>query len=208
MASQLSGWLELLTLPTESRQQRPSREGGRGLAHPELCCQICLCLFWFLCTTWKQMCSPPAALSLIFTGWGGGGGDGRGVCVCECVCVCVYVYVCVYVCTCLCVCVRVHAQSLQSCPTPCDPMDWSPQAPLSVGFSRQEYWSGLPSPPPGDLPNPWIEHRSPALQVDSLPSELPGKPKNTGLSVLQGIFLTQGSNQGLLHCRQILYQLS
>ena len=49
--------------------------------------------------------------------------------------------------------------------------------PLSMGFSRQEYWSGLPFPSPGDLPNPGIEPRSPALQVDSLPSELPGKPK-------------------------------
>ena len=43
------------------------------------------------------------------------------------------------------------------------------QAPPSMGFSRQEYWSGLTSPPPGDLPNPGIEPRSPALQVDSLP---------------------------------------
>ena len=42
------------------------------------------------------------------------------------------------------------------------------QAPLSMGFSRQEYWSGLLCPPPGDLPNPGIKHRSPALQVDSL----------------------------------------
>ena len=50
------------------------------------------------------------------------------------------------------------------------------QAPLCMGFSRQEYWSGLPCPPPGDLPNPGIKHRSPALQVDSLPSEPPGKP--------------------------------
>ena len=47
------------------------------------------------------------------------------------------------------------------------------------GFSRQEYWSGLPCPPPGDLPNPGTELRSPALQTDSLPSKLPGKPKNT-----------------------------
>ncbi|MES7760928.1 hypothetical protein U6J64_12300, partial [Cutibacterium acnes] len=63
----------------------------------------------------------------------------------------------------------------------------------------------------GDLPNPGIEPRSPTLQADSLPSEPPGKPKNTGvgsLSLLQGIFLTQESNWGLLHCRQILYQLS
>ena len=45
------------------------------------------------------------------------------------------------------------------------------------GFSRQEYWSGLPCPPPGDLPNTGIEPRSPTLQVDSLPSKLPEKPK-------------------------------
>ena len=59
--------------------------------------------------------------------------------------------------------------------------------------------------------NPEMEPRFPALQVDSLPAEPPGKPKNTGvcsLSLLQGIFLTQELNQGLLHCRQILYQLS
>ena len=50
------------------------------------------------------------------------------------------------------------------------------QAPLSMGFSRQEYWSGLPCPPPGDLPDPGIEPRSPALQADSLLFEPPGKP--------------------------------
>ena len=49
------------------------------------------------------------------------------------------------------------------------------QAPLFVGSSRQEYWSGLPSPSPRNLPNPGIEPRSPALQADSLPAELPGK---------------------------------
>ena len=48
------------------------------------------------------------------------------------------------------------------------------QAPPSMGFSRQEYWSGLPLPSPGDLPNPGIELRSPVLQADSLTSELPG----------------------------------
>ena len=48
------------------------------------------------------------------------------------------------------------------------------QAPPSMGFSRQEYWSGLPFPSPGDLPNPGIEPVSPALQVDSLPTELSG----------------------------------
>ena len=51
------------------------------------------------------------------------------------------------------------------------------QSPLSMGFFRQEYWSGLPCPPPGDLSNPGIEPRSPVLQVNSLPSEPPGKPK-------------------------------
>ena len=47
-------------------------------------------------------------------------------------------------------------------------------APLCMGFSRQEYWSGLPFPSPGDLPDPGMEPRSPALQADSLPFELPG----------------------------------
>ena len=50
------------------------------------------------------------------------------------------------------------------------------QASLSMGFSRQEYWSGLPFPSPADLPDPGIEPRSPALQTDALPSEPPGKP--------------------------------
>ena len=51
------------------------------------------------------------------------------------------------------------------------------QAPLSMDFSRQEYWSGLPFPSPGDLPNSEIEPRSPALQADALPSELLEKPQ-------------------------------
>ena len=70
----------------------------------------------------------------------------------------------------------------QSCPTLCDPMDCMVyQAPLSMGFSRQEYWSGLPFPYPGDLPDPGIEPRSPTLQADSLPSEPPGKLISTRL---------------------------
>ena len=52
------------------------------------------------------------------------------------------------------------------------------QAPLFMGFSRQEYWSGLPSPSPGDLPNSGIRPGSPALQLDSLRAEQPGKPHN------------------------------
>ena len=50
------------------------------------------------------------------------------------------------------------------------------QGPLSMGFSRQEYWSGLPFSSPGNLPDPGIEPVSPALQADSLPVEPPGKP--------------------------------
>ena len=85
----------------------------------------------------------------------------------------------------------------QSCPTCCNPMycivkvkvkslsrvrpfatPWTiaHQAPPSMGFSRQEYWSGLPFPSPGNLPNPGIELRSPALQADALTSKPPGKP--------------------------------
>ena len=65
--------------------------------------------------------------------------------------------------------------------------------------------------PPGNLPNPGIEPRSPTLQADSLPAEPQGKSKNTGvgsLSLLQQIFPTQVLIHGLLHCRRILYQLS
>ena len=76
----------------------------------------------------------------------------------------------------------------QSCPTLCDPMDCIYQASLSMGFSRQVYWSGLPFPSPGDLPDPGTEPRSPALQADSLPSEPPGSPIkffNSGLEVYE-----------------------
>ena len=81
----------------------------------------------------------------------------------------------------------------------------------SMEFSRPDYWSEYPFPSPGDLPNPGIEPKFSTLQADSLPAEPQGKPKNTGvgsLSLLQGIFLTQESNRGLLHCRWMLYQLS
>ena len=97
----------------------------------------------------------------------------------------------------------------QSCWSLCDPMDCSPPgSPIhgdspgkntGVSFSRR-------SSRPRDR-----TQVSPASQVDSLLSEPPGKPKNTAvgsLSLLQGIFPTQDSNQGLLHCRRILYQLS
>ena len=73
-------------------------------------------------------------------------------------------------------------------------------------FSRPEYWSGQPSPSPGDLPNPGIKPRSSALMTDSLPAEPPGKPKSTGegsLSLLQRLFLTQELKRGLLLAGQI-----
>ena len=73
----------------------------------------------------------------------------------------------------------VPAQSLQSCLTLCDPMDCSLPSSSVHGFFRQEYWSGLPFPPPEHLPDPGIKPvspASPALQADSLPTEPPGKP--------------------------------
>ena len=64
----------------------------------------------------------------------------------------------------------------KSCLTLAIPWTVACQAPLSIGFSRQEYWSGLTFPSPGDLPEPAIKPGSPALQADSLPTELWGKP--------------------------------
>ena len=88
----------------------------------------------------------------------------------------------------------------QSCLTLCHPMDYIVHGILQARI-----------PSPRDLPNPGIKPRSPTLQVDSLPAEPARKPKNTGvgsLSLLQRIFPTQELNEGLLHYRQILYQLS
>ena len=66
----------------------------------------------------------------------------------------------------------MESEVAQSCPTLCDPIDCvAYQAPLSMGFSRQEYWSVLPFSSPEDLPDPRIEHWPPALQADSLPYE-------------------------------------
>ena len=63
----------------------------------------------------------------------------------------------------------------KSCPALVTPWTTAREAPLSMGFSRQEYWSGLPFPSPGYLPNPEIKLSSPALQADSLPTEPPGQ---------------------------------
>ena len=81
--------------------------------------------------------------------------------------------------------------------------------PWEILQARILEWVARPSSRGSSQPE--IEPWSPTIQAGSLPSEPPGKPKNTGvgsLSLLQGIFPTQESNWGLLHCRQILYQLS
>ena len=92
--------------------------------------------------------------------------------------VCVCVHVCVCVCMCVCVCVSVHAQS---CLTLCGPMDCiAHQALLSMEFSRGEYWSGLPYPTPGDLPDPRVEPTSLvslALEGAFFTTVLPGKSR-------------------------------
>ena len=79
---------------------------------------------------------------------------------------------------CVCVCVCVCVKSLSCVQLFATPWTVARQAPLSMGFSRQEYWSGLPFPSPGDLPHLGIEPPSPvspALQADSLPAEPSGK---------------------------------
>ena len=66
---------------------------------------------------------------------------------------------------------------------------------LSMGFSRQEYWSGLPLPSPGDLPNPGIEPGSPTLRADALTSEPPGKPNYDFYRQLILIRITKEKNK-------------
>ena len=105
----------------------------------------------------------------------------------------------------LCV-LKVKVRITQLCLTLCNPVDYTVH-----GISRPEYWSGQVFLSPGDLSNPGIEPRSPQLQADSLPAEPPRKPKNTAvgsLTLLQHIFPTQESIQGLLHYKQILYEPS
>ena len=87
----------------------------------------------------------------------------------------------------------------KSCQTLATPCTVACQASLSMGFSRQEYWSGLLFPSPGDLPNPGIKLGSPALQADSLLPELKGLGYHS---------LIWEWHLGLLYCRMILYHLS
>ena len=78
---------------------------------------------------------------------------------------------------------KVNAKAL-SCVRLCDPWTVAYKAPPSMGFSRQEYWSGLSFPAPGDLPDPGIEPGSPTLQADALPSEPHELYSNSNLNTL------------------------
>ena len=94
----------------------------------------------------------------------------------------------------------------QSCLTLCDSMDYTVHGILQAVILE---WVAFPFS--WGSSHPGIKPRSPTLQVDYFPAEPQGKLKNTGvgsLSLLQGIFPTQELNQGLLHCRWILYRLS
>ena len=124
---------------------------------------------------------------------------------------------CVRVCVCVCVCVRARVcasfkmwsvelgelnqyggsevKSLSCVRLFATPWTIAYQAPPSMGFFRQEYWSGLPFSSPEDLPNPGIEPGSPTLQADTLTSEPPGKPVNYYLSSVK-------SNQCLERCNK------
>ena len=102
--------------------------------------------------------------------------------------------------------VTVKAKVAQSCPALCDPIDYTAHGILQARILE---WVAFPFSRGSSQPR--YKHRSAAWQADSLPAEPQGKPKNNGvgsLSFLQQIFPTQRSNQGLLHCRWILYQLN
>ena len=83
--------------------------------------------------------------------------------------------------------VKVKVKSLSRVQLFATPWTIAHQASPSMGFSRQEYWSGLPVPSPGDLPNPGIEPRSPALQADALTFEPPGKPMDYRPPLFMGL---------------------
>ena len=91
----------------------------------------------------------------------------------------------------------LRAQLSESCPTLCNPMDCRPPGSSVHGLSKQEYWSGFPNPPPGDLHDPGIEpssHVSSALQVDSLSPVPPGKPSKTPYSCVKRVLHVMRSN--------------
>ena len=100
--------------------------------------------------------------------------------------------------------VKVKVKSLGHVRLFATPWTVAHQAPPSMGFSRQEYWSGLPFPSPGDLPDPRMEPRSLALQADSLPAEPQGKP-NTGLIKDTGLVPGSGRSPGGGHGNPLQY---
>ena len=113
------------------------------------------------------------------------------------------------------VCVCVYAKSLQLCLILCDPMDCiACQAPLSVEFSRQDYWSRLPRSPLGDIPNSGVEPRRQLLcllhwQLGSLPLAPPGKPQVLFQSLKSLNILKENSAGALLvHLERILKKVS
>ena len=96
-------------------------------------------------------------------------------------------------------CMKVKVKSLTRVRLFATPWTVAYQAPLSMRFSRQEYWSGLPFPSPGDLPDPGIELRSPALQADALTSEPLGKPfMTTGKTITLTRWTFDGKVMSLL----------
>ena len=102
--------------------------------------------------------------------------------------------------------IHLKVKVAQSCPILCDPIDYT-----AHGILQPRILDWVAFPFSRGYSQPGTEPRSPALQADSLPAEPQGKPENIGvgnLSILQGVFPTQESNQGLQHCRWILYQLS
>ena len=92
----------------------------------------------------------------------------------------------------------------QSCPTPCDLMDYSPLSSSCLEFSRQEYWSGLPFPFPGDLPHLEIEPMSPALAGRFFTTEPPGKP-TAGIDSLRiRIYVIRSGSLGLIWDKPVI----
>ena len=89
------------------------------------------------------------------------------------------------ICVCVCVCVCVCTQSLSHIWVFATPWTVASQAPLSMGFSRQKYWSRLPFPPPGDLPNPEVKPRSPASPALAGGLFTTGPPANSSKSIYE-----------------------
>ena len=104
----------------------------------------------------------------------------------------------------------IRAKSFQSCPTLCDPMNCSHQTPLSMEFSRQEYWGGLPCPSPGDLPNPGIKpgsFMSSALMGGFFTTSTPWKP-NVILLLHRIVEISMENSQEYLHIKYFLKLLN